>query len=647
LFFFLGESDPEGRIPIAVADFVNETNEPELNSLSGMLITSLEQSNRLSVATRARMFDILKQIGKSEVERIDESLGKEIAQQANIDALVTASIRKFGKLYTIDLKVLDTRTNEYLFTTKEEGEGQESIPGLIDALAEQTRSNLRLPVEGSEDSPRIANVTTTNMQAYAYYFRGEDLINQIKMAEAREQFRKAIEIDPDFALAHFRLGYALKWNEQLGAARNSLEKAMELVDRIPEREQYLLRSYLLDINGDAAGAVKHLKEAEIRFPQDKEIPYEIGDIEYHRGDVRVSIAYLQKTLGMDPTFERALEHLAWCYRRLGQYDKLKDVATRYVAVSDTSESYDLLFTAYLGLGLYDEAVDLLENTETGFSHAQIERRRGLVQLLNGDYENALQTGQDVLRSASTPREMRSAHAGLAQIYPYLGRFRDTYKAFDRAIALSWTIGDTSLAGYYHARKAVALWAAGRPIEDAREVFRTTKSFQNNIHFNPYWGFRAMMAAVAGDTSEVSFTSSMASGRLPGAVSWWFQAHIAMRENNVNRALALLDSIVSTGSFDVGVDADILYLKARALMDVASYDAAILTLNSIETVPSNAYGIRAYMLPRSYNLLGQAYEKKGDKAAAKASYEKLLAMWKNADPDLPLLIDTKKRLTALR
>jgi len=95
-------------IPIAVVDFVNETDEPELNGLSGMLITALEQSRRLSVLTRSRMFDVLKQLNITEIDNIDESLGIKICNRAKINAMATATIRKFGKLYTIDFKVLNS-----------------------------------------------------------------------------------------------------------------------------------------------------------------------------------------------------------------------------------------------------------------------------------------------------------------------------------------------------------------------------------------------------------------------------------------------------------------------------------------------------------------------------------------------------------
>ena len=103
------------KIPIAIADFENKTNDPSLDGLSGLLITSLEQSDYLSVMTRSRMFDVLKQLGKPNAKIIDEKIGSEICNNASIGSLVLASIMQFGDLYSIDLKILDTKTNEYIF----------------------------------------------------------------------------------------------------------------------------------------------------------------------------------------------------------------------------------------------------------------------------------------------------------------------------------------------------------------------------------------------------------------------------------------------------------------------------------------------------------------------------------------------------
>ena len=143
-FLLFGPEDeaPKERVPIAVVDFVNQTNEPELDGLSGMLITALEQSRRLDVMSRARMYEEFKQMGRPELTFVDEATGREIAKRANIAALAVATIRKFGQLYTVDFKVIDPQTGDRIFSTKVEGNGQESIPGLLDELSDKTRIDL-------------------------------------------------------------------------------------------------------------------------------------------------------------------------------------------------------------------------------------------------------------------------------------------------------------------------------------------------------------------------------------------------------------------------------------------------------------------------------------------------------------------------
>jgi len=241
--YSIGQQEKNGKqISIAVVDFVNETDEKELDGLSGMLITALEQSRRLSVLTRSRLFDVLKQLGKQDVEHIDEQLGIEICKYANVQALAIASIRKLGTHYAIDLKVLDAQKDEYLLTAKEAGEGQESVFEMIDNLAEKTRVGLKEQAEEIQAaSQKVAEVTTTNLEAYQHYFKGEELINKFEFGEAEDEFEKAIALDSTFALAYSRLAYAIAWwNTE--RAKEPLHKALALIDRIPEKERYLVRA---------------------------------------------------------------------------------------------------------------------------------------------------------------------------------------------------------------------------------------------------------------------------------------------------------------------------------------------------------------------------------------------------------------------
>src|SRR6267142_34907 len=128
--------DRGAPLTVAVADFDNQTGDSGLDGLSGMLITSLEQSRRLSVLTRSRMFDLLHQIGRAQEQRIGETVGREVARKANAQALLLGSIRQFDGLYVLDLKILDPRTNRYVAAIEEKGQGKAALPSLIDKASQ-------------------------------------------------------------------------------------------------------------------------------------------------------------------------------------------------------------------------------------------------------------------------------------------------------------------------------------------------------------------------------------------------------------------------------------------------------------------------------------------------------------------------------
>ena len=347
--FFGGPAQADIRIPTAVVDFVNETGEPELDGLSGMLITALEQSRRLSVLTRSRMFDILKQMGRDDVDRIDEALGREIATRAELHALVVASIRKLGQRYTVDLKILDPQRDEYLFTAAEEGEGQESIFGMIDRLAAKTRRGLKeKAAEIEAASQNVADVTTLNLEAYQHYFKGEELINKLRFQEAIEEFEQAIALDSTFGLAYYRQAYAVDWELNEKRAKELIEKALSLINRIPKKEGYLVRAVYENIEKGFSEGLAVLKEMEQIYPHDKEMIYNIGDWSFHVGQFEDAAKYLEHALTLDPTHQRALQHLVLVYGSMDRYDDTLDAAHRFVSVSnDSAAYYELVGSAFL------------------------------------------------------------------------------------------------------------------------------------------------------------------------------------------------------------------------------------------------------------------------------------------------------------
>jgi len=221
---------------------VNDTKDPDLDGLSGQLITSLEQSQKLRVLTRSRMVDVLRQIGKPSVPVVDEILGREMALAAGVRALVVASIRRFDQLYAIDLKVLDPATSEYFFTLKEEREGKAAIPAMLDRLSEKAREKLReTPAEVGASRIAVADATTRSYAAWQHYFAGQKLEDAAEPEDAVEEYKKAVDADSRFALAHYRIAYLgqLLWIDP-AAQEAAMAAALREIDRVPAKERLLI-----------------------------------------------------------------------------------------------------------------------------------------------------------------------------------------------------------------------------------------------------------------------------------------------------------------------------------------------------------------------------------------------------------------------
>jgi tetratricopeptide (TPR) repeat protein len=278
-----------------VADFENQTGEPELNGLSGMLITSLEQSRRLAVLTRVRMLDILRQLGREGVTGVDEALGREVARGAGARALVLASVRRFDGRYAIELKALDPASSEYLFTLKEVGNGKASIPEMIDRLSEQTRARLReSPADVKASRVTVADATTASFEAYAQYFRGEQLKEATRYEPALDAYRKAIATDPTFALAHYQIAYLGEFTGLSAETRRAeIEAALREVGKVPEKERLLILAWKAHMDGDAPGAHALYARAVAAYPQDKETLYMAGDLHLHAEEWAAALPYFE------------------------------------------------------------------------------------------------------------------------------------------------------------------------------------------------------------------------------------------------------------------------------------------------------------------------------------------------------------------
>jgi len=589
------------------------------------------------------MFDILKQLNIPEIDNIDESLGRTICNNAKINAMATATIRKFGKLYTIDFKVLDVDKDEYLFTTKEQGEGQESIPTMIDNLSDKVHNGFKEKIPHKEARiQNVAEITSANLEAYQHYFKGEELIDKLDFKQAVVEFKKAIDLDSTFGLAYYRLAYAVDWESNPQHSAKYIIKAISMLNRIPEKERYLARALAINLKEGRSAAIKVLTEMEKIYPDDKEMLYNIGDWSYHVGDLVKAKQYLEKVLAMDPVFIRALQHLTWVYRDLRLFENMFRTAKQYNSISDSDESFNLLSDAYIELGRFKEGLQHIKRTcELHPEREYLARLSAKFYIFQERYDEAEKELESLIGKDNPQSSRLLGYSILANFYNYLGKHSESLKASDYIINYYWQQKDTSLAAFSQLGKGFYIYTARNDIKAAEIEIRKTFPYQASIDYIFYWTGLTVFYIYNGEfESAINLAKST-------SMNWWESAVLALIHNQKNECIeskVLMDSILQSCPGYVKIQ--LLYHLAECQFEQEKYSESAQSLIQLQSIRNTGLGLRAMFYPKSIYLLAKVYEKKGDRRLAIKNYTKFLDMWKNADEDLPDLIDAKKRLTNL-
>lgn len=635
----------QNRVPIAVIDFNNETDDASLDGLSGMLITALEQSRRLSVMTRSRMFDLLKTIDQENAIRIDESLGQRICEAAGVDVLVIPTIRRFGDLYTIDLKVLDTRAHKYVFTTKEEGRGQESIPHMIDAIAGGIRIDLREASDAVASTAPVADVTTPDLAAYKAYFEGEEMLNRLDFAGAREAFVQAIERDSTFALAYFRLAYTEWWSRGRAVdAKRHIAYAIANLNRLPLKERFLVRALNAALDDGFAAQLPVLTEMRALYPDDKEMLFGLGDAEFHSTNYDSAAVHFERALKVDPGMERALQHLTWTYARLDRNAEALAVATRWVAATGSSESLENEALAHLELGDAPGAMaSLAKARDRDPTDPKVPLRLAAVHFAMGNPDLALRS-LDEAEQLAKKREpltlIEAASTRAVVIYPYLGRYREALNILDegddRAVAM---YQDSSIVIGLEGAKA-RLWYRGfSDFTRAGEALALLERISPKYRNRTYWETMIGFAVMKGDSTAVRRLSNLHRSELPANRREIYRVLVLAAAGDCAGSLEAHSQLSAEARRDTDAEDFAGVLAGHCLVESGQHAAAIKALRPVVDRRLLSAALGSFYAPAWYDL-GRAYEGAGRPADALACYERALSIWKHADADLPLVRDVR-------
>jgi tetratricopeptide (TPR) repeat protein len=613
------------RVGLVVADAQNETGERALDSLAGLLVTSLEQSRHVRVVTRSRMFDLLRQAGRPDVPRIGPAEARSLAARAEAHAVVVLTVRHFDDVYALDVEALDPSSDERLFALQERGSGLAVVPAMVDRLSARVREAVQEREEEIRESRvELQRAVTANLDAYRHFYEGRDCLDRPSRGPSWNQFdcaghfERALAADPEFALAHFELA-RLKETDGAPASeqRAALAPALRGLERLPAKERDLVLAWKAHVDGQDEEAMAIYRRAATAFPDDKDIAFRAGDLEYHRGHAREAVPWMERVLALDPEYEYALDHVVTALGVIDDEAQLDAVAERLSAGPRTPAILHALSTARAWQGKLDaafEAAGLEEETGTHAARGDLFN----LHVFAGHLDRAEAMAREDLTAASRATEPR-VRARLAGVLVAQGRWREAIRELDAAAASAETDNERAIV---YRRRAHLL--AGR--RDGEGIWAQVQALAS---MDLPRATLAIHLAYAGDLAHAD---ALGHG-LDGLNAAAYTAIVDWRRGAPERAASELQ-LVATRCISDGLVLPLeapWFLAAEALADAGRHEEALVALRRFQRLYAVNFW-RSWAFPRSRLLVARSLAALGRRAEATSEVDALLATLARADAD---------------
>jgi tetratricopeptide (TPR) repeat protein len=667
---------PKIENSIAVISFENLTGDATLDylckAIPNLLITNLEQTGELYVATWERLHDLLKQTGKKDVTEIDRDLGIELCRKEGIETIVVGSFVKAGDMFATDVKVLDVDTLQMIKSAGSRGQGIDSILRTqIDDLSREISRGIGIAGQTNIRSQRhIAEVTTSSMEAYDHFLQGRDAYDKFYYLDARKYLDSALELDPEFASAYLYLAKSLGLLGERNARNEAYEMAKKYAERAAEKERlYISAAYASVIERDGSKRLRLYQELSEKYPKEKRVSYQLGLIFHGRGLFEEAISQYLKALELDPEYGIVLNDLAYVYSDMGEYAKAVEYFERYAAVSPgDANPLDSLAELYFRMGRLDEAIAKYQDALAIVPNFVSSRHISYLYALKEEYTEAIRWLEIFIERAVSPGVESHGYCWKG-IYAFmLGQRDEAFASLEKAISLAEEAGNPFRTMTYVFTQGWFYYDLGE-FERSREYVGKLMDYflelnPNDRFFQTYDDvYRGLLDSRQGRIESAQARLDRAASDIPelnpadrkemGIRHARASAELLMQQGLADRAIALLREMPPLPIPSMGIDSITPYnfpfskdMLGRAYAQNGDIDEAIAEYERLITF--DPVGSERYLILPVYHLrLGRLYEENGMTAEAIAQYEKFLFLWKDADSDLPELADARTRLSRLQ
>jgi len=662
---------------IAVISFENQTGEETFDYfqkvIPNLLITNLESSGYFYVVTWERMRDLLKQMGMGDVEFIDQDLGFEICRREGVRAIVLGTYAKAGEIFVTDVKVLDVDSKKSLKSATARGQGAASILSTqIDELSQKIAEGIGLDAQ-KIGSTRwdIAELTTSSPEAYNAFIQGIESWEKVYYDDARQNFERAVKLDPSFAMAYLYLSWSYLGLADNKARDEAIEKAKKYAHRASEKEKLYIEAYyaqFIEKNREKKWTL--IGELVAKYPYEKQALESLSVYYKSKNQFAEALQAINRVLDLDPNGGSALGTAAFIYADMGNFEKGVECLKRYISVSPgEAEPYDSLGTLYFRMGRLDEAVASFKQALAFKPDKGCEPGIAYIFAVKGNYVEAMKWTDQVIQNNPFWRWKLEGLTWRSIFRNLLGSYEQS--SADRRMARE-LITDIDLIGLWALVNAWLFYERGE-VELGRENGKVNFNFAkeaqpenisfHTLEYNLVEGFfdveegKIDSAKTRLDTAESLFPSASLQ-----APTWAAQtklklsllrAEILLAQDSADEAIKVMEeaeplvppwmNIVHLVFHNFPFIQDVL---ARAYARKGDLDKAIAEYERLINFDPEGKS-RRLLHPKYLYRVAKLYEQKGDRAKAIEHYEKFLDLWKDADPRLHEVEDARKRLAELK
>ncbi|MEP7272038.1 MAG: tetratricopeptide repeat protein, partial [Acidobacteriota bacterium] len=457
------------------------------------------------------------------------------------------------------------------------------------------------------DAP-IEEATTSSLEALKSFSVGREFYRQGKTAEAVTHLKHAVDLDGNFALAYYVLGIAYR---QSTLSEEALRKAFELRDRVTEREKLLISSaYYLGITGEIEKSIEALELVKQTYPRDLAAHILLGFRNSDIGQYEKAIAEHSEAIRINPNIANQYGGLAAAFIRLDRYDEAVEICERAMQLKlDLARYHETLYS-----------IAFIRGDQVGMAEQVAWGSRTPDEFVHFVWQGA---------SASFGGQWRKAEALSAQAYEAALRLN----LEEVAASLD---SDRAMVGALFGDCGTVRAGASRHLATPLTLTSLSK-----------WGKALAMCSEAGQAESVADEMGKRFPKDSFAQSVFLPSIRALLEINRNNPSRAIELLQGASRYEAGQSIYLwpAYLRGLAYLRQGAGDKAAAEFRKI--LDHRGQVAMNPLFPLSHLGLARAAALKGETATSRHEYQDFLALWKDADTDLPVLVEAKREYQKLK